>query len=62
MGSITQFIFSEIEKDVETFLIFLAHSCWALASLAPEGNIEMSKHEQRKYAERFVLSRFKNIS
>lgn len=59
MESVTQFIFSQIEKDVETFFTFLAGSCWVLAFLAPEGNTEMNKDEQRKCADRFVQSRFK---
>lgn len=47
METVTQFIFSQIQKDAEPFFTFLAHSCWVLAFLAPERNMEMNKHEQR---------------
>lgn len=56
-----QFIFSRIEKDVETFFAFLARSHWVLAFLVPAGNMEMKKHEQRKRADRFIQSRFEKI-
>lgn len=54
MESVMQFIFSRIEKDVETFFTVLARSHWVLAFLVPAGNMEMKKHEQRKCADRFI--------
>lgn len=61
MESVTQFIFSQTEKDVETFFTFLTRSYWVSAFLAPEENIEMNKCEQRRCADRFVQRRFKKI-
>ena len=57
----TQLIFSQIERDIETFFTGPAHCCWDIAFLAPTGIVELNKHEQRKLTDRFVQSKFKQI-